>query len=46
MNALSKRRIDSDQAARWTAYLTSPWQHPEALPAIRDALRLRLRLMP
>jgi alpha-glucosidase len=25
---------------------TSPWLHPEALPAIRDALRLRLRLMP
>jgi alpha-glucosidase len=25
---------------------TSPWLHPEALPAIRDALRLRLKLMP
>ena len=25
---------------------TSPWLHPEALPAIREALRLRLRLMP
>ena len=25
---------------------TSPWLHPEALPTIRDALRLRLRLMP
>jgi alpha-glucosidase len=25
---------------------TSPWLHPQALPAIRDALRLRLRLMP
>ncbi len=25
---------------------TSPWLHPETLPAIRDALRLRLRLMP
>jgi len=25
---------------------TSPWLHPEALPAIRDMLRLRLRLMP
>ena len=25
---------------------TSPWLHPEALPAIRGALRLRLRLMP
>jgi alpha-glucosidase len=25
---------------------TSPWLHPEALPAIRAALRLRLRLMP
>jgi len=25
---------------------TSPWLHPEALPVIRDALRLRLRLMP
>ena len=25
---------------------TSPWLHPEALPAIRDALRLRLRLKP
>jgi alpha-glucosidase len=25
---------------------TSPWLHPEALPAIRNALRLRLRLMP
>jgi alpha-glucosidase len=25
---------------------TSPWLHPEALPAIRQALRLRLRLMP
>src|SRR5271168_2572583 len=25
---------------------TSPWLHPEALRAIRDALRLRLRLMP
>jgi alpha-glucosidase len=26
--------------------VTSPWLHPEALPAIRDALRLRLQLMP
>ncbi|RBP02327.1 alpha-glucosidase [Roseiarcus fermentans] len=26
--------------------VTSPWLHPEALPAIRAALRLRLRLMP
>jgi alpha-glucosidase len=26
--------------------VTSPWLHPEALPAIREALRLRLRLMP
>src|SRR5271166_2900365 len=26
--------------------VTSPWFHPEALPAIREALRLRLRLMP
>jgi alpha-glucosidase len=25
---------------------TSPWLHPEAMPAIREALRLRLRLMP
>ena len=25
---------------------TSPWLHAEALPAIREALRLRLRLMP
>jgi alpha-glucosidase len=25
---------------------TSPWLHPEALPLIRDALRLRLQLMP
>ena len=25
---------------------TSPWLHPEALPAIRAALQLRLRLMP
>ncbi|WP_158816422.1 glycoside hydrolase family 31 protein [Methylocapsa sp. S129] len=25
---------------------TSPWLHPEALPAIREALRLRLQLMP
>jgi len=25
---------------------TSPWLHPEAVPAIREALRLRLRLMP
>jgi alpha-glucosidase len=25
---------------------TTPWLHPEALPAIREALRLRLRLMP
>ena len=25
---------------------TSPWLHAEALPAIRDAIRLRLRLMP
>ena len=25
---------------------TSPWLHPSALPAIREALRLRLRLMP
>jgi alpha-glucosidase len=25
---------------------TSPWLHPEALPAIREALQLRLRLMP
>ena len=25
---------------------TSPWLYPEALPAIREALRLRLRLMP
>jgi alpha-glucosidase len=25
---------------------TSPWLYPEALPTIRDALRLRLRLMP
>ena len=25
---------------------TSPWLHPEALAAIREALRLRLRLMP
>jgi alpha-glucosidase len=25
---------------------TSPWLHRQALPAIRDALRLRLRLMP
>jgi alpha-glucosidase len=25
---------------------TSPWLHPEALPAIREALRLRLKLMP
>jgi alpha-glucosidase len=25
---------------------TSPWLHTEALPAIREALRLRLRLMP
>jgi len=24
----------------------SPWLHPEALPAIRDAIRLRYRLMP
>ena len=26
--------------------VTSPWLHPEALPAIREAIRLRLRLMP
>ncbi len=26
--------------------VTSPWLHPEALPAIREALRLRLQLMP
>ena len=25
---------------------TSPWLHLKALPAIREALRLRLRLMP
>jgi len=25
---------------------TSPWLYPEALPMIRDAIRLRLRLMP
>jgi alpha-glucosidase len=25
---------------------TSPWLHPQALPAIREALRLRLRLTP
>ena len=25
---------------------TSPWLHASALPAIREALRLRLRLMP
>ena len=25
---------------------TSPWLHPEATPYIRDAIRLRLRLMP
>jgi alpha-glucosidase len=26
--------------------VTSPWLHPEALPAIREALRLRLQLTP
>ena len=26
--------------------VTSPWLHPEALPAIREAIQLRLRLMP
>ena len=26
--------------------VTSPWLHPEATPAIREALRLRLQLMP
>jgi len=25
---------------------TSPWLHPEAMPAIREAIRLRYRLMP
>ncbi len=25
---------------------TTPWLHPEAIPAIRDAIRLRYRLMP
>ena len=29
-----------------TASYNSPWLHPDALPAIRDAIRLRYRLMP
>ena len=28
------------------AVFTSPWLHPEATPAIREAIRLRYRLMP
>lgn len=26
--------------------VTEPWTHPEALPVIRDAIRLRMRLLP
>ena len=40
VSALSNEQLEG----RWHHDL--PWLHPEALPAIRDALRLRLRLMP